>query len=93
MLTGPFVSRWRTHTHTGTWLLLLVVVMVLLLQGLKLRLGGGLRLHLPLVMVRKRSWPAVSHICSFTHLLSRKTFLILKSILHGSVIGSKRLQS
>lgn len=38
----------------------------------------------PLVMVRKRSCPAVSHICSFTHLLSRKIFLILKSILHVS---------
>jgi hypothetical protein len=35
----------------------------------------------PLVMVRNRSCPAVSQICSFTHLLSKKIFLILKSIL------------
>lgn len=39
--------------------------------------------HAPLVMVRKRSCPAVSQICSFTHLLSNKIFLILKSILPG----------
>ena len=37
---------------------------------------------LPLVMVLKRSWPAVSHICSLIHLLSSKIFLILKSMLH-----------
>jgi hypothetical protein len=36
----------------------------------------------PLVMVRKRSCPAVSQICSLTHLLSRKILRILKSILH-----------
>lgn len=36
---------------------------------------------LPLVMVLKRSCPAVSHICSLTHLLSRNIFLILKSML------------
>lgn len=34
----------------------------------------------PLVIVRNRSWPAVSHICSLTHLLSISTFFILKSI-------------
>jgi hypothetical protein len=32
------------------------------------------------VIVRNRSWPAVSQICSFTHLLSSSTFLILKSM-------------
>lgn len=36
---------------------------------------------LPLVMVLNRSWPAVSHICSFTSLLSTIIFLILKSML------------
>ena len=36
---------------------------------------------LPLVIVRKRSWPAVSHICSLIHLLSMRIFFILKSIL------------
>lgn len=34
-------------------------------------------------MVRKRSCPAVSQICSLIDLLSRKIFLILKSILCG----------
>lgn len=37
--------------------------------------------HSPLVMVRNRSWPAVSQICSLIHLLSSRIFLILKSIL------------
>ena len=37
----------------------------------------------PLVMVRNRSCPAVSHICSFTHLFSSNTFFILKSMLHA----------
>jgi len=37
----------------------------------------------PLVIVRKRSWPAVSQICSLIHLLSSRIFLILKSILQG----------
>ena len=31
-------------------------------------------------MVRKRSWPAVSHICSFTRLPSSSIVRILKSI-------------
>jgi len=31
-------------------------------------------------MVRKRSWPAVSQICSLMRLPSTSTFLILKSI-------------
>lgn len=35
----------------------------------------------PLVIVLNLSWPAVSHIWSFTHLLSKWIFLILKSIL------------
>lgn len=35
----------------------------------------------PLVIVLKRSCPAVSHICSLIHLLSKRIFLILKSIL------------
>ena len=38
---------------------------------------------LPLVMVLKRSCPAVSQICSLIHLLSSKIFLILKSILQA----------
>ena len=37
--------------------------------------------HAPLVIVRKRSCPAVSHICSLTHLPSISTFFILKSML------------
>lgn len=36
--------------------------------------------HSPLVMVRKRSCPAVSQICSFTHLPSISTFFSLKSM-------------
>ena len=44
----------------------------------------------PLVIVRKRSCPAVSHICSLIHLLSSIIFLILKSILH-SICGSCRV--
>jgi hypothetical protein len=38
----------------------------------------------PLVMVRNRSWPAVSQICSLIHLLSSRIFLILKSILQAT---------
>lgn len=37
----------------------------------------------PLVMVRKRSCPAVSQICSFTHLFSSRIFFILKSMLRA----------
>lgn len=37
----------------------------------------------PLVIVRKRSCPAVSQICSLTHLSFNSSVLILKSILHG----------
>ena len=44
-------------------------------------LPAGLLEDAPLVMVRKRSCPAVSQICSLTHLPSISTFLILKSIL------------
>ena len=35
------------------------------------------------MMVRNRSCPAVSHICSFTHLFSSRIFFILKSMLHA----------
>ncbi len=38
----------------------------------------------PLVMVRNRSCPAVSHICSLIHLLSSRIFFILKSMLRNS---------
>ena len=34
-------------------------------------------------MVRKRSCPAVSQICSFTHLFSSRIFFILKSMLRA----------
>lgn len=47
----------------------------------------------PLVIVRKRSCPAVSHICSFTHLLSRKIFLILKSILQFDMKTAQQQRS
>ena len=43
--------------------------------------GSSRTYHAPLVMVRKRSWPAVSQICNLIHLLSSRIFLILKSIL------------
>ena len=45
----------------------------------------------PLVMVRNRSCPAVSHICSLTVFPSRLSFLILKSILRHilSFTGSR----
>lgn len=39
----------------------------------------------PLVIVRKRSCPAVSQICSLTHFPSISTFLILKSILQAGL--------
>ncbi len=42
---------------------------------------GGAAGGAPLVMVRKRSCPAVSQICSFTHLFSSRIFFILKSML------------
>ncbi len=38
--------------------------------------------YVPLVMVRNRSCPAVSHICNLMDLLSRNIFLILKSMLY-----------
>ena len=37
-------------------------------------------------MVRKRSWPAVSQICSLMRLPSNSIVLILKSILHKTSI-------
>ena len=42
------------------------------------------------MIVLKRSWPAVSHICSLIHLLSSKIFLILKSMLHIQRLTSAR---
>ena len=41
-------------------------------------------------MVRKRSCPAVSQICSLTHLPSISTFLILKSILRCTARGGSQ---
>lgn len=37
---------------------------------------------IPVVIVRKRSWPAVSQICSLIRFPSSSIVLILKSILH-----------
>lgn len=46
--------------------------------------NAGLHRYAPLVIVRKRSCPAVSQICSLTHFPSISTFLILKSMLQAS---------
>lgn len=40
--------------------------------------------HLPVVIVRKRSWPAVSQIWSFIRFPSTSIVFTLKSILHSS---------
>ena len=41
--------------------------------------------HKPVVIVRNRSWPAVSQICNLTRLPSSSMVLILKSILSRNV--------
>lgn len=46
--------------------------------------------NLPVVIVRNRSWPAVSQICSFIRLPSSSMVLILKSMLHSQQ-GQKQL--
>ena len=41
--------------------------------------------HLPVVIVRNRSWPAVSQICSLIRFPSSSMVLILKSMLENKI--------
>ena len=49
--------------------------------------------EVPVVIVRKRSWPAVSHICILMRFPSISTVLILKSILKPEVIIQDSVQN